>query len=165
MNTHITGFRRTLWQWDEYLRVSRMLVRIAIANERHALSVEKKIKFGSHPNQYVILHYHRDFIGQNKPIIFFLHGGGWGRGNPSLFRFIGHFFIGAGYPVILGGYRHTPFHRFPSQLNDAYGGLKAGLGLASSRGLGTDSVILAGQSAGAQLASLMLLDRDNLQKS
>ncbi|MEW6404903.1 MAG: alpha/beta hydrolase [Chloroflexota bacterium] len=164
MNNHLTGFRRTLWQWDEYLRVARLVVRLLIANQHHTGSVEEKIEFGSHRRQYTVLHYHEEFIGQNRPVVFFLHGGGWHWGNPDLYRFVAHFFVKAGYPVILGGYRHTPRHKFPCQLDDACDGLAAGLKLASSLGLRNGSVILAGQSAGAQLASLMLLKRDNLQR-
>ncbi|HEY2980151.1 MAG TPA: alpha/beta hydrolase [Anaerolineales bacterium] len=151
------------WQAEEYLRVSRMLTKIAWANERRSEVVEKKLAFGAHPQQFLVLHYRRPPVSPDPPLIFFLHGGGWGHGNPSMFRFIGRFFAEAGYPVILGGYRLAPHDKFPHQLDDAYDGLKAGLRLAAARGLRTDSVILAGQSAGAQLASLMLLDRDRLQ--
>ena len=152
------------WHLEEYLRVSRMLGKIAAASERRSRVIEKKLKFGAHPQQYVVLHYLRESVNQKRPIIFFLHGGGWGHGNPGMFRFIGRFFAEAGYPVILGGYRLAPRYKFPSQLEDAYAGLRVGLGLAASRGLETDSVILAGQSAGAQLASLMLFDRQSLER-
>ncbi len=150
------------WRFEETLRVSRIMLMIVAANERRGRTVEKKIKFGSHPQQFLVLHYPAKAAPQKKSVLFFLHGGGWGHGNPGMFRFIGRFFAEAGYPVILGGYRLAPRHKFPDQLEDAYAGLKAGLQLAAACGLRTDSVILAGQSAGAQLASLMLFDRQNL---
>ncbi|MBI3738128.1 MAG: alpha/beta hydrolase, partial [Chloroflexi bacterium] len=68
------------------------------------------------------------------------------------------------YPVILGGYRLAPHYKFHAQLEDTYAGLNAGLRLAAQRGLKADHIVLAGQSAGAQLASLLLLDRENLHK-
>jgi acetyl esterase/lipase len=43
--------------------------------------------------------------------------------------------------------------------------LKAGLRLAAERGLPANQIILAGQSAGAAIASLMLLDRVSLHKN
>jgi acetyl esterase/lipase len=150
------------WQLDEYLRVTLMLGRLWWANERPSDVAEERLKFGAHPQQYVVLHYQRDPLRRKGPVIFFLHGGGWGHGNPSLFRFVGRFFAEAGYTAILGGYRLAPLHRFPRQIDDAYAGLTAGLRLASFRGLWPAPVIVAGQSAGAQLASLMLLDRDRL---
>jgi acetyl esterase/lipase len=151
-----------VWQLDETLRVSRIALMVAAANQRRSHTVEMRLKFGAHPQQFIVIHYPRQPAPPKKPLLFFLHGGGWGHGNPGMFRFIGRFFAEAGYPVILGGYRLTPLHKFPDQLEDAYAGLKAGLRLAASLGLQTDSVILAGQSAGAQLASLMLFDRQNL---
>lgn len=149
------------WQLEEYMRVSAMMAKIAIANERFSRVREERLKFGKHRQQYVLLFHKRDF-DKTKPLIFFLHGGGWGHGRPAMFRFIGRFFAEAGYPVILGGYRLAPLYKFPFQLEDAYAGLNAGLSLATSRGLRADRIILAGQSAGAQIASLMLLDRDRL---
>ncbi|HEY5901424.1 MAG TPA: alpha/beta hydrolase [Anaerolineales bacterium] len=164
MDTSLTGIERSLAQTEEYVRVSRMMVKVIAANARLSPVVEKKVRFGAHRQQYVVLHYPRQAVGARKPIIFFLHGGGWGHGNAGLFRFIGRFFAERGYPAIIGGYRLAPRYKFPSQVEDAYSGLRAGLELAAARGLDTESVVVAGQSAGAQLASLMLLDRENLQR-
>jgi acetyl esterase/lipase len=150
------------WQLDEYLRVTLMLARLWWANERPSDIVEERLKFGPHPNQYAVLHYQRDPLRRKGPLVFFLHGGGWQHGNAGLFRFVGRFFAQAGYPALIGGYRLAPLNKFPRQLDDAYAGLKAGLRLASFRGLWPAPVILAGQSAGAQLASLMLLERERL---
>ena len=151
------------WQLEEYLRVSAMFLDVLVENERRGAWIEERLKFGAHPHQYLLFIRPRE-IHPQKPLVYFLHGGGWSHGHPSMFRFIGHFFARAGYPVILGGYRLTPLHRFPRQLDDAFDGLAAGRKLASSRGLGAGPVILAGQSAGAQLASLMLLDAESAQR-
>src|SRR5512139_3217274 len=105
MNDSFTGLERSLAQLDEYLRVSGMLLKVFAANERRAQVVEKRIGFGTHPQQFVVLHYCLDMVGARKPIVYFLHGGGWGHGNAGLFRFIGRFFAEAGYPAIMGGYR------------------------------------------------------------
>lgn len=164
MDTSLTGLERSLAQTEEYLRVSRMLLKVIAANGRASPAVEQKMRFGPHPQQYIVLHYPSEAVGAGKPIIFFLHGGGWGHGNAGLFRFVGRFFAERGYPVVIGGYRLAPRYKFPSQIEDAYNGLRCGLELAEPRGLDTSSVIVAGQSAGAQLASLMLLDRKNLQE-
>jgi acetyl esterase/lipase len=150
------------WQIDEYLRVTRMLGRIWWANQGRGRTMEERLKFGPHPQQYVVLHYQHAPAARRRPLLFFLHGGGWGHGNAGLFRFVGRFFAEAGYTTILGGYRLAPRHKYPRQLEDAYAGLAAGLRLASFRGLWPAPLVLAGQSAGAHLASLMLLDRARL---
>ncbi|MGE5249043.1 MAG: hypothetical protein ACM3QS_02420, partial [Bacteroidota bacterium] len=102
MNESPAGIHRSVAQLDEYLRVSRMLLQVLAANGRSARVVEKRIGFGSHPQQFVVLHYGLEMVGQRKPIIYFLHGGGWGHGNAGLFRFVGRFFAQAGYPAIMG---------------------------------------------------------------
>jgi len=154
-----------LWQFEEYVRVSGMLLKILLANERRSRIIEEKLRFGRSPQQYILFFYPRKPPSKKRPLIFFLHGGGWVHGQPRMFRFIGRFFARAGYPVVLGGYRLAPRHKFPKQLDDAYAGLVAGLRLAAQRGLHLDRVVLAGQSAGAQLAALMLLDRVSLRKN
>ena len=153
------------WQLEEYWRVSLMLVKLIIANESRKEIVREKFSFGRNAQQYILFFYPREKSARKKLLIFFLHGGGWGHGNPGMFSFIGRFFAEAGYPVILGGYRLAPRYKFPKQLDDTYAGLKAGMQLAAKRGLPTDKIVLAGQSAGAQLASLMLLDRISLHKN
>jgi acetyl esterase/lipase len=153
-----------LWQLEEYVRVSGMLLKLLLANERRSRIIEKKVRFGRNEQQYILFLFPRKPSTKKKPLIFFLHGGGWGHGQPRMFRFIGRFFARAGYPVALGGYRLAPRHKFPKQLEDAYAGLNAALRLAAQRGLEVDRAVLAGQSAGAQLAALMLLDRVSLRK-
>ncbi len=156
---------RLKWQLQEYLRVSLMLFKLMVANERRANLREEKLAYGLNRQQYILFIYPKNKNARRKTLIFFLHGGGWGHGNPSMFRFIGRFFAEAGYPVILGGYRLAPRHKFPKQLDDAYAGLKVGLQLAAKRGLPTEKIVLAGQSAGAQIASLMFLDKVSLRKN
>jgi len=156
---------RLKWQLEEYLRVSLMLFKLMVANERRANLREEKLAYGLNRQQYILLLYPKNTNAKRKTLIFFLHGGGWGHGNPGMFRFIGRFFAEAGYPVILGGYRLAPRHKFPKQLDDAYAGLKAGMQLAAKRGLPTEKIVLAGQSAGAQIASLMFLDKVSLRKN
>jgi len=154
-----------LWQLEEYMRVSGMLLKILLANERRSRIIEEKLRFGRSAHQYILFFFPRKPSTRMRPLIFFLHGGGWVHGQPRMFRFIGRFFARAGYPVVLGGYRLAPRHKFPKQLDDAYAGLVAGLRLAAQRGQHVDKVVLAGQSAGAQLAALMLLDRVSLRKN
>jgi acetyl esterase/lipase len=98
---------------------------------------------------------------RRRSAVLFLHGGGWYSGNPLLFRFVGHFFARLGYPTLLGGYRLAPNFQFPAQMDDVYSGLDAGLQALEQHGVGVDRIIVGGQSAGAQLAALLVYDRDN----
>ena len=122
--------------------------------------VEEKIRYGPDPQQIALLVWPGKPELRRRSAVLFLHGGGWNSGNPLLFRFVGHFFAGLGYPTLLGGYRLAPNFIFPTQMEDVYSGLDAGLQSLEQHGVGVDRVIVGGQSAGAQLAALLVYDRD-----
>jgi acetyl esterase/lipase len=120
---------------------------------------EEKISFGPDPKQVMLLVWPTRPELRRRSAVLFLHGGGWYSGNPLLFRFVGHFFAGLGYPTLLGGYRLAPNFTFPTQMEDVYSGLNAGLLALADHGVSVEQVIAGGQSAGAQLAALLVYDR------
>ena len=147
------------WQIEEYLSMPSLLPWVLWANQSRAEVVCTRIEYGAHSQQYALLCLPTHLNRQQQTAIFFIPGGGWRMGNPDLFRFIGYFFARLGFPTILGGYRLAPAFKFPRQLEDACCGLEAGLKAMKSKSLAIEKVILGGQSAGAQLASLLAYDR------
>ncbi len=142
------------WQIAEYFSFIPLLFRMLPANRKQVETVEK-IPFGPHPLQYILFYQPKSPAPKAAPLVFFLNGGGWRYGTPQIFSFIGHFFARLGFPTALGGYRLVPAHRFPAQLEDAYAGLQTAIKAASERGIDAKRVLLGGQSAGAQLVSLI----------
>jgi acetyl esterase/lipase len=120
---------------------------------------EEKVTFGDAPNQYFYLCWPENIEHRRKSAVLFLHGGGWSTGNPFLFRFVGHFFAGLGYPTILGGYRMAPAEHYPAQAEDSSIDLEVGVEALATRGVALDQLIVGGQSAGAHLASLLVYNR------
>ncbi|MDR3574510.1 MAG: alpha/beta hydrolase [Anaerolineaceae bacterium] len=120
---------------------------------------EEKVRFGSDPQQVMLLVWPSRPELRRKSAVLFLHGGGWYSGNPLLFRFVGHFFASLGYPTLLGGYRLAPNNKFPAQMEDIYRGLNTGLYALAQHGVNVDQIIAGGQSAGAQLSALLVYDR------
>lgn len=150
------------WQVEEYLNLAPLSLRVLAANWRPTTLLEETVHFGNHPWQYCVLCRPAQVATSAYPLVFFLHGGGWRLGHPLDFRFVGRFFAWLGYPTVLGGYRLAPRYRFPAQLEDAQSGLQAGLAAARGRGWPAQRVILAGQSAGAQLVSLLAYGQPKL---
>ncbi len=150
------------FQIEEYASLPALLYGITRNNFKKHTPAEERIQYGAQKHQYALLNRPCP-TGQDPTephadiLIFFLHGGGWRNGAPWAFRFVGRFFARAGYLAGLGGYRLAPKARFPAQLEDTYNGLKAVLEATSAR-----RVILAGQSAGAQLAALAYFNREGL---
>lgn len=93
----------------------------------------------------------RRYAGQGDPLIVYFHGGGWAGGsiaiNEPACQRLAHL---TGFEVVSLSYRLAPAHSFPAGLEDCRAGLRA---LRGSR-----PVVLAGASAGANLATALALD-------
>lgn len=94
----------------------------------------------------------------NRRIVY-LHGGGWVAGSPASHRSIAaELALLSGQAVLLPDYRLAPEHPFPAGLDDA----AAALVHAASHGPegqgAAESLALAGDSAGANLAAVLALN-------
>lgn len=121
---------------------------------RHKKSIEpRRVAYGQDRAQYLL-----DFVPpvpHGETVVVYIHGGGWNRGSPSFFSFIGQRFAQEGYRCILPGYRLVPKARFPAQLEDVTAGVKAAFAHLEEEGVGTDRVVVVGSSAGAHLGALL----------
>src|ERR1700704_2467530 len=95
---------------------------------------------------------------QDKAILYF-HGGGFRLGSVASHRdLIAQIALASGCRVLAVNYRLAPEHRFPAALDDAL----AAYGWMLNRGLKSDNIAFAGDSAGGNLvlaAMLTLRDR------
>lgn len=153
------------WVIEEYLGLPVMLYKMQRENTRSIPAISReKVRFGADEHQYVLVMKPAAGSEARRNIIYFIHGGGWIVGSPSFFAFVGGFFAKLGFNVIMGGYRHAPKCKYPSQLEDVCMGLAAGMKVLKQQGEAAHRVIVAGQSAGAQLAGLLVLDAENVLK-
>ena len=96
---------------------------------------------------------------EDKPLIVFIHGGGWDEGHKDDYKFAGLAFSEMGYLTVIPNYRLYPQVQFPHFIEDvavAIGSLPTQLtelGLKFNRPL---SVILVGHSAGAHSAAMLV---------
>ncbi|MBN1428038.1 MAG: alpha/beta hydrolase [Anaerolineae bacterium] len=143
----------TRFQFEEYLSLFSVFARVIWANCRPVAT--RRVPFGVHPQQYVLLCEPPTGVERRSTGIIFAHGGGWRLGNPLAFRFVGAFFAGLGFPTLLTGYRLAPAAKFPAQIDDVYAGCQAGIDALIDAGWAPTRWILGGQSAGAQLVALL----------
>lgn len=114
------------------------------------------VKYGKSRRQYYKVY---NPNGLNNITIFFIHGGGWWHGNPSLYSSVGKYFYKMGYSSVIVGYRLAPFYRYPSQIEDVFTALKH----YTENTVG-GNIIVSGYSAGGELSSHLVFDTDRQKK-
>lgn len=120
----------------------------------------KKVDFKTYKYGENIKQYYRVYNGdRNKPIIFFIHGGGWWHGSPKTSSYIGKFFYDKGYTVVLPAYRLAPLYKYPEQINDIFTAIS--YYLSNQCKIENKKIIVMGFSAGGELATNLVF---NLEK-
>jgi versiconal hemiacetal acetate esterase len=102
---------------------------------------------------------------ENSTLCVYIHGGGWALGDlDAEDAQCEEFCKRAKLVVVSIGYRLAPKHKYPVPLDDCVDGYTWAVSNASTFNASTDKVILAGGSAGANLAiatTLRLIDQDS----
>ncbi|QEV21762.1 alpha/beta hydrolase [Streptomyces alboniger] len=92
--------------------------------------------------------------GRPRPLVVFFHGGGWVAGSVDLVdRPLRGLAAATGAVVASVGYRLAPETRFPGPVLDAYAAVDALALRAAEFGAAPDRLVVAGESAGANLAT------------
>ena len=152
------------WEIEEFAAFPVLFFRAAQANLRRDPRIHvTRARFGPHPQQYLLAFDPPASAPARNSTVLFVHGGGWQKGSPSYFRFVGRFFARLGYPAVVAGYRLAPRFRFPAQLRDVYSALTWILEQHRWPRASSRRIIVAGQSAGAELAALMMYNREELK--
>ena len=87
------------------------------------------------------------------PILVFIHGGGWMNGDKSIYRRICALYAQAGFLVCNVNYRLTPQYCYPVQVQDVAEAVYWAYRNSEAYGGDPSRIFLAGDSAGAHLAS------------
>ena len=89
------------------------------------------------------------------PIVVYFHGGGWVLGDEqSDDPFCRDMCRRSDMIFVSVGYRHAPEHRFPTAAEDGYAALRWIAGHAAELGGGANPLLVAGWSAGANIAAV-----------
>ena len=94
------------------------------------------------------------------PVVVFLHGGGFIRGDKTDREAVGHYFSRHGVVAVLPNYRLGPRHRWPAGAEDVSSVLAWARANVAAYGGDPDHIVLAGESAGAaHVAAATLVSR------
>lgn len=122
----------------------------------------EKYNYGSSFGQYYLY-----IPPKGKPkdtIVVYIHGGGWKRGVPSLYKCVAKRFAERGYHTLSLGYRLAPLNKYPCQGEDVAEAYKEGMLMLKDKGINTEKVVVIGASAGGHLGGVLVYDKE-LQKN
>lgn len=114
-----------------------------------------ELAYGADPRQRL------DFTpapARGAPLVLFIHGGGWRRGDKRIAGHMAAHFHSRGYAFAAINYRLVPDSRPDQQAADVAAALARLLGDARRLGLDPDRIMLIGHSAGAHLVALVGTD-------
>jgi pimeloyl-ACP methyl ester carboxylesterase len=118
-------------------------------------------------SRYLSLDIYRQTNGENLPVIFFVHGGGWSSGDKASRSHDNkrNFFINNGFLFVSVNYRLTPDVMYPQHSLDIAKAFTFILENISSYGGDKKQIFVMGHSAGAHLAALLSSDKSFLNNS
>jgi acetyl esterase/lipase len=114
--------------------------------------------FGPDPRQRLDVYRPTNAAGP-LPIIVFVYGGSWKKGDKSDYGFVGHALAARGYVVAIADYRLMPEHVFPAFAEDAAGAIAWAAREGATFGGDTSRIFAMGHSAGGYNLAQAILDK------
>lgn len=93
-----------------------------------------------------------------RPVVVFVHGGGWTSGSKGQYRFVAEALSTRGYVVVIPAYRLYPQARFPGFVEDAAQAVAWTRTHIAEFGGDPAKLFLMGHSAGAHIAAMLTYD-------
>lgn len=118
------------------------------SQDRSGLRLVSDQAYGEHPRQRMDV-YFPDNSGSDRPVLLFLHGGGFIRGDKADRANVGWWGARQGFVTALANYRLAPEAQWPSGARDVVAACHRLQELSSGFGGDPKSIVLAGESAGA----------------
>jgi acetyl esterase/lipase len=126
-------------------------------------TVEKDLAYGDHPLQNLDL-YLPD-TPTKAPVMVYVHGGGWAKGDKAAVGLKPAFFNGKGWIFVSVNYRLLPEGKHPANVDDVTLALAKVHDKAAAHGGDPGKIFVMGHSAGAHLAALVATNPKPLEEA
>ena len=121
------------------------------------------IAYGEAPRQTLDIYLSQQPQPQRSTIVFF-YGGSWESGDKKQYKFVAEALTSAGFDVVIPDYRVYPDVLFPAFVEDGAAALSWVKQHIKQYGGNADRLFVAGHSAGAHIAALLVLDEQYLAR-
>ena len=125
--------------------------------------ISRDIPYTQPKNERQTLDVYAPAAGQNNPVILWIHGGGWKKGDKTGVQRKPRAFVEQGYVFVSTNYRFVPQVTIKEVMGDIAKAIRWAHDHASEYGGDPNSIIVMGHSAGAHLAALVCTDDRYLQ--
>lgn len=124
--------------------------------ERHGVEVLRDIPYVDSGRRAHLVDVYRPLEADGpRPVVLYIHGGGFTQLSKNTHWIMGLAFARAGYLVVNASYRLAPRHPYPAALVDVAAAYEWTVAHAAQLGGDVDRLILAGESAGANLVTAL----------
>ena len=127
---------------------------------REGVEVYRDLAYGPHERHRLDVYRHTAPTASPRPVLVFVHGGGFIRGDKRDQENLGLYFARQGFDVVVPNYRLAPQHRWPAGAEDVVAVYEWVRREAAAHGGDPGRIFLSGGSAGAaHVATAVLLRR------
>jgi acetyl esterase len=130
------------------------------AQRRDGVQVSSNIAYGTDPRHRLDIYRSTAGDGAPRPVLLFLHGGGFVRGDKAEKENVGQYFAREGFVVAIANYRLAPQVEWPAGAQDVIAAFLWLQQQVAGFGGDPDRIFLAGESAGAAHVAAAALRRD-----
>ena len=116
------------------------------------------MSYGASDKQYLSVYTPKDPVAEPLPVIVFVHGGSWNKGDPENYGFIGRAFAPEGFVVVLAAYRLHPEAVYPAMIEDTAAAIAWTQANIAKHGGDPSRIIISGHSAGAYNVAMTALE-------
>jgi acetyl esterase len=135
---------------------SRLIYALPVAHPRlYGVDVERNVRYLDSTNAAHTLDVYRPRGAGHPPAVMYVHGGAFSTLSKDTHRVMALSFAARGYVVFNINYRLGPTHGYPAPLEDAATALRWVETNAASYGADPKRIVLAGESAGANLVTAL----------
>lgn len=113
-----------------------------------SLVYEKRIRYGEEKQQYYNTYCRKDLVGENKPLMIYVHGGGFVSGITDMRNAYIRNFAQRGFFTASLSYTYAPKKVFPEPLQELCTAIDCLFDRAKEQKFDTNDLLLCGESAG-----------------
>ncbi len=134
------------------------------SSPRDGVEITMDLSYGPDARHVMDIHSPQQESGEPRPILVFIHGGGFIQGfkntNDEIYGNIGNYFARAGYVTVNASYRLAPQHQWPAGIEDMAMLVSWLAGHVEEYGGDPERIFLMGQSAGAVHVAAYVFNED-----